>query len=698
MRATLEDNQLHASTDNNIAHKSYLVNTSWSLRFTARVYPGDNNNTCTCLTSNTCVRPQGFYCRSVSCQMAANLPNQTIPGLRISCFPINSVLLSTLECFYNASCIQMLLDWRLFEIADIYRPLVLNVTPLNPNLSSRYAPTTTLDVAISRLLIEDWKVTTNVAAHYDQCKPSICTYTYVARLSPLYVVTSVLGLLGGLSVVLRLTVPVIVRIIMQKIQRRHQPVNGQMCEITSKTNDQNDHKILWMPAQLNHINLVFFSLLVPSTNPTVTRPRSLFQRTRTTITGLDAFVTQVNHSLWATWTYLSLLVITFFIILLISAFNQQTSVHTVQLPSESTFEHLHQLHSLSCRCSRSSTLYSSFLNVSTRSHQVCSSNFTSANWWKLLASRGDETFTLLDQPLLSNHFRMLSSFCTLSSQTIKDAITTFMSSTFVSVEVLTRTQFNDQIDSLLKNLIEQIPINFGHPFTHIIDTFRANQLTHLFLSNWMIAFSSAAENYILSNKPLSYNNGTCTCATVDGSSCWWPLTFLSDNQTNLTLPGLRGGCLPVDGLRQSTLECLYDERCLATIRSLMNTTFTPSIPATVGSQIQHSLSTSINSSECNDRSVIRRRMDQHKQLLRLLSTMCTSWLSIHIGGTWDRSLHDHITARTVRWCDTLSSNVRHQCLQITRLDQHLASYKTSNSNRAGGFHRLFIGRCISSTA
>ena len=318
---------------------------------------------------------------------------------------------------------------------------------------------------------------------------------------------------------------------------------------------------------------------MPSTHPTVLWRPSLFQRTHSSITDLDAFVAKVKHSLWATWTYLFLLVSTFVILLLISAFSQQTSVHIIQLPSESTFDQLHQLHSLSCRCSRSSTPYRSFLNISTRYHQVCSSDFTSSTWWTLIASRGNEPFVLLDQPLLSNHFRMLSSFCALSSQTIQNAINAFMSSAFVTVEVLTRTQFNDQIGAVLKNLIEQIPINFRNPFTHIINTLRANQLTHLFLSNWMIAFSSATENYILSNKPLTYNNGTCTCATADGSSCWWPLTFLSDNQTNLTIPGLRGGCLPVDGLRQSTLECLYDERCLATIRSLINTTFTPSIPA-----------------------------------------------------------------------------------------------------------------------
>jgi hypothetical protein len=229
--------------DSNIAHKSYLVNTSWSLRFKPKLFRMDDNTSCSCLTSNTCMRPQGFFCQSTSCQLVAYFPNQTVPGLRISFFPVNSVLLSTLECFYNASCIQMLLDWRLFEIADVYRPFVLNVTPLNPNLPIQYKPTTTLDVAISRLLVEDWNVKTSVAAHYDQCKPSICTYTYVARLGPFYVATSVLGLLGGLSVVLRLTVPVFVRIIMHKVQRRHPLVNAERSERTSTTNEQNHYQI-----------------------------------------------------------------------------------------------------------------------------------------------------------------------------------------------------------------------------------------------------------------------------------------------------------------------------------------------------------------------------------------------------------------------------------------------------------------------
>jgi hypothetical protein len=49
----------------------------------------------------------------------------------------------------------MLYNWRLFEITDVFYPLILNVTPLDPNLPSRFLPTTKLDVLVSRLLIEE---------------------------------------------------------------------------------------------------------------------------------------------------------------------------------------------------------------------------------------------------------------------------------------------------------------------------------------------------------------------------------------------------------------------------------------------------------------------------------------------------------------------------------------------------------------
>ena len=208
--------------ETNIDVRDYYIDGVSFLKLKPTSYPTDTNNnqTCTCLISNQCIRPQGFYCQDASCYHMTSLPNQTVPGLVLGCFPVNSLLLSTFECFYNQSCIQMLYDWRLFEIADVVYPLTLNVTPLDADLPSRFSPTTTLDVIVSSLLVEEWINTTDVEMHYERCKPAICTYIYTAGFETIYVITTIFGLLGGLFLILRLSTPLIIQLSMEGIRRR----------------------------------------------------------------------------------------------------------------------------------------------------------------------------------------------------------------------------------------------------------------------------------------------------------------------------------------------------------------------------------------------------------------------------------------------------------------------------------------------
>jgi hypothetical protein len=197
---------------------SYLDNNTYYVRLQTKSY---SNPTCTCLTSNQCVLQQGFYCSSYACYLQGGL-NQSIPGLVLSCLPMNSLLLSTFECFYNQSCIQMLFNWRLFWFENVFEPLSLNVTPLDSNLSSRYLPTTKLEEIISQLLIEEWIVNSDIDAHYGNCQPKVCTYTYITHFQGIYVITTVIGLFGGLSIILRLMIPLMIKILLQQIERRRQ--------------------------------------------------------------------------------------------------------------------------------------------------------------------------------------------------------------------------------------------------------------------------------------------------------------------------------------------------------------------------------------------------------------------------------------------------------------------------------------------
>ncbi|CAF1255155.1 unnamed protein product, partial [Adineta steineri] len=55
--------------------------------------------------------------------------------------------------------------------------------------------------------------------YYNECQPSKCSYSYETKNSAIYIITTVIGLVGGLITVLKLIVPRAVRLIMFCIRR-----------------------------------------------------------------------------------------------------------------------------------------------------------------------------------------------------------------------------------------------------------------------------------------------------------------------------------------------------------------------------------------------------------------------------------------------------------------------------------------------
>jgi hypothetical protein len=170
--------------------------------------------------------------------------------------------------------------------------------------------------------------------------------------------------------------------------------------------------------------------------------------------------------------------------------------------------------------------------------------------------------------------------CTLSKETVKNSTDTFLSSAFISIETLGRSSFENQVHSSVNGIIQQTPMTFRRTLQFTRESFRVNQLEDIFMSSWKPALTTALDAYKEARIPLLFNNGTCMCATSMLSLCWRPLAFLMNNSTTnisstITLPGLNGGCLPIEGLRMSTLECFYDSICLDTLGELLNSTIVP---------------------------------------------------------------------------------------------------------------------------
>ncbi|CAF1524142.1 unnamed protein product, partial [Didymodactylos carnosus] len=123
-----------------------------------------------------------------------------MPGLITGCTIVYSALYSNLKCFYNQSCID---ESKTF-MGSIYS---LDVTALNSSAQSQYDPNSTVDAILAQLFVEKWNSGASFSSYYEQCRPLQCTFTYSGRNNIVYIVTTIIGLFGGLTKVLLVIIP-----------------------------------------------------------------------------------------------------------------------------------------------------------------------------------------------------------------------------------------------------------------------------------------------------------------------------------------------------------------------------------------------------------------------------------------------------------------------------------------------------------
>jgi hypothetical protein len=92
-----------------------------------------------------------------------------------------------------------------------------NANPLNASamLHSQYKMDTTVKELVAKLFMEEWSTKIYYDRYFDRCAPNICSYSYIDNANPLYVITTLLGLYGGLTVVLSWWCPHIVTLVRQ---------------------------------------------------------------------------------------------------------------------------------------------------------------------------------------------------------------------------------------------------------------------------------------------------------------------------------------------------------------------------------------------------------------------------------------------------------------------------------------------------
>ncbi len=256
IRSAIQTNQLAEDMVTNLGPLEKYDNESstWSFRFRPRDF---YTNNCSCLMSNECTRPVGFYILVTNATRAK--PNVAVPGLVLGCYTIDSLLLSTLECFYNQNCIKLLIDNYDFDAKGLLRPLddrAIRIQSLSIN-NSRFSSNTTIGEIFSQLFVEEWINSTNYTSYYARCKPLECTYTLRKRFHIAYMLAIMLGFCGGLSAILEIILPPIVKLIMrQKTKRNHTNTITTGKRIVLSTILK--YKYIYYFRSTNHFTIFFF--------------------------------------------------------------------------------------------------------------------------------------------------------------------------------------------------------------------------------------------------------------------------------------------------------------------------------------------------------------------------------------------------------------------------------------------------------
>ncbi|CAF1418646.1 unnamed protein product [Adineta steineri] len=175
------------------------------------------DNECSCGLNATCTTQANF----ISSNSSEIIP---VKGLKMGCTPSESLLASTLECFYDSSCIKLIQEQTNYNNS-------INTTILLSQNSSHFLINTTVRDLVNVLFVEDWSTQINYSSYFEQCSPSVCSYTYIQQFNLLYTITFLISIYGGLTIALKWICPWTVRLIANINQYRKkksstvQPVN-----------------------------------------------------------------------------------------------------------------------------------------------------------------------------------------------------------------------------------------------------------------------------------------------------------------------------------------------------------------------------------------------------------------------------------------------------------------------------------------
>ncbi|CAF4250633.1 unnamed protein product, partial [Rotaria sp. Silwood2] len=126
-----------------------------------------SGNYCFCGTTPTCSSPAGFFnlsaYESTGIYVPPEPPIAYVTGFVAGCYALESLLQSTLECFFDQECLNTVVQF--FSSSNL-----TNVEALNENVT-QFPRQTTIGVILRELFIENWVTMSSFENYFAQCAP-----------------------------------------------------------------------------------------------------------------------------------------------------------------------------------------------------------------------------------------------------------------------------------------------------------------------------------------------------------------------------------------------------------------------------------------------------------------------------------------------------------------------------------------------
>ncbi|CAF1280574.1 unnamed protein product [Adineta steineri] len=459
-------------------------------------------HTCVWLLSNECV---------LETIIRNNDFTEIIPGMIQTVFPLQSVLLSTLECFYNETCLSKitnLIDSK--ALSTKFSTLRLSL------LSDNESQYDKIEILVNKLFIQSWPTNqSSYESYFNQCHPLTCQYSYESRFSLVYAITTLAGLSAGLKFYA----------VMNYIKKTMTEFN-----LFHAIPPSQDPKILRRNRRLTRIYLVllimFFYILAVYT--VLAQETVLVIDKNPSVSKYSELSNQYHRTLKCPCSHIAV------------KYDQFITLDP-------------QYHPI---CSSALIAYEKY-NITWPKNSDPGRGFLD----DVALDFGENDFRLW----IAEQLMTVSRMCILSRNILNASLSSWLQGNLITGNVISSTEFRSQTKALISAFKRTTVNEFKQTFDLIQVTNYANQLATAQSSNWQFIkqkFNQFSPSSALTI-PQMYNDTNCSCALQSNCSTLNSFPYRTSNQSlKLTLPGFRSGCLFLNALLQSDFTCFYNKTCL----------------------------------------------------------------------------------------------------------------------------------------